>query len=94
MKITGKTGEIGKKAKNRLRMMCDRLSPKKRLVVVIASLVVFAAIAVYMAVASVYGINRTEPVIEHIEGLRLRQINSDTVNTINTLKFKNYDDEQ
>ena len=94
MEITGKigkTGEIGKKADNRLRMMCDRLSPKKRLFVVIVSLVLFAAIAVYMAVSSVYGINRTELTVEHIEGLKLQRINNDTVNTNNIFKIKDYD---
>ena len=88
MKKTVKTGKIGKKADNRLRIICDGLSPKKRLFVVIASLVLFAAIAVYMVVVSVYGINRTELTIEHIEGLKLQRTNNDT---INILKIKDYD---
>ena len=74
------------KADNRLRTMCDGLSPKKRLVVVISSLIVFAVMAVYMAVSSVYGINNPKLKIEHIEGLKLHK------DSINQLKSRNYDE--
>ena len=92
---TGKTGIIGKigeTVESRLRMMCDRLSPQTRLVAVIISLMVFAVMAIYMAVSSVYGHHRTEPDIQHIKGLDLKMKND----SINTLKIKDYgnDDEQ
>jgi hypothetical protein len=87
----GETGKIGKTVeigKNRLRAMCDGLSPKKRFVVVISSLIVFAMMAVYMAISSIYFLQRPELDIEHIEGLKLPRANNDS---INILKFSNHD---
>jgi hypothetical protein len=81
----GKTVEIGK---NRLRTMCDRLSPQKRFVVVISSLIVFAMMAIYMAISSIYFLQRPELEIKHIEGLKLPRANNDS---INTLKFSKHD---
>jgi hypothetical protein len=84
--IVNKTVE---KADNRLRTMCDGLSPRARLVAVIVSLVIFATLAIYMAVYSVYGSNRQEPDIQHIEGVELKTQNE----SINNLKISNYDDD-
>jgi len=88
---TGKTGErgnIGEKVNNKLHALCDSLSPRKRLIFVFTSLTVFAVLAVYMAVSSIFFAQRPELNIEHIEGLKLQRTNNDS---INNLKFKNYD---
>ena len=83
------TGKIGGYAKNRLRTMCDGLSPRKRLVAVIISLTVFAVMAVYMAVSSMYYRQRPELNIRHIEGIKLQRANNDS---IHHLKFRNHDE--
>ena len=82
---------MGKKPENRLRSVCDGLSPKNRLVVVITSLIVFAIMAVYMAVSSVYGNNQPEMNVQHIEGLKIQRA-SDLI--INPLKIEEDDDDE
>jgi hypothetical protein len=77
------------KADNKLRTMCDGLSLRARLVTVIVSLTVFAALAIYMAVYSVYGANVPEPDIQHIRGVELKMKND----SINNFKLRDYDDE-
>ena len=85
---TGKTREIGKKVENRLRNMCDGLSPKMRLVVVIGSLMVFAVMAVYMAISAIHFGQKPEIKIQHIEGLKLPRANKDSIHIV---KFRNHD---
>ena len=86
--------ETGEKADDRLRRMCDGLSPRVRLIAVMASLTVFAAIAVYMAVSSVYGMDRKDVEIEHIRQVRFNPPGM-YHDSINHLKIKNDDhDEQ
>ena len=79
----------GKKADNRLRALCDGLSPEKRLVVVITALIVFAVMAVYMAVGSICFAQRPELNIRHIEGLDHKRVKNDSINRLN---IKNHDD--
>jgi len=83
--------ETGEKANDRLHSMCDGLSPKIRLFLVIASLTVFAALAVYMAVSSVYRADKSGIEVEHIRQLKLNQPGMHT-DSINVLKIKEYDD--
>ena len=85
----GKGRKIVERADNRLRMMCDRLSPRRRFVLVIISLILFAVTAVYMAIGSIYFAHRPELNIEHIEGLKLPRANNDS---INNLIIRNHDD--
>jgi len=83
--------ETGEKADNRLHRICDGLSPQKRFVAVIASLIVFAAIAIYMAVSSVYGVDRPELEVEHIRQVKFNRPNMYN-DSINALKIKEYDE--
>jgi len=85
--MTGKTLEIKKKTDNRLREICEGLSHRKRVVLVIAALILFAVTAVYMAVSSICFEQKHELNIKHIEGLKL---NYDS-DSINILKIRNYD---
>jgi len=92
---TGKTGElvkIGKTVENRLRVMCDGLSPKIRLVVVIASLTVFAVMAVYMAISAIRFGQRPELNIQHIEGLKLPRANKDSINHLKNNHHDEFDE--
>ena len=84
-----KAGETGE---NRLRAMCDGLSPQKRFVVVMTLLTTFASMAIYMAVSSVYGVDRPEMEVEHIKQVKFNQPNMFT-DSINALKIKEYDSE-
>jgi len=85
---TGEMGEIGKTGNNRLHEMCDGLSPRKRYIIVIAMMILFVALAVYMAV-SAFKSSETKLNIKHIEGLKLQQQDK---NSIYNLKTGNHDD--
>ena len=92
---TGETGEAGKAGENRLRAMCDGLSPQKRIAVIIVYLIVFAVLAIYMAVISIYGKNKQELNVEHIRTIRdYKVINDFNDLKINNLKNNNYDDNE
>jgi len=89
---TVETGKIGKRIDNRLRSICDGLSPKMRLVMVIGSLVVFAALAVYMAIDAInFEDNRQLPEMEHIKQLNLPKSNHESMNPLN---FNSHDDDE
>ena len=75
------------KADNRLRRMCDELPPQKRLVAVIATLIVFAALAVYMAISSVYREDKQDLKVEHIQQLKITLPDTQT-DSMNALKIK------
>ena len=85
--------ETGEKADDRLRRMCDRLSPKKRIVVVIASLTAFAVIAVYMAISSFYGVGSPEIEMEHIRQIKFNPQGM-YQDSINHFKINNDDDDE
>ena len=87
----GKAGKAGEKANNRLRTMCDGLSPRNRLVVVIISLGVFAVMAIYMVISSIIFAQGPEMNIQHIEGLKIQRANDDS---INLLKIEDDDDDE
>jgi len=81
------TGKIVEKAENRLRSLCNRLSPQISLVLIICMLTVFAALSVYMAVSSVYGTGSRQPDIQHIRVIKIKSGND----SINFQKIKEYD---
>ena len=91
MEEIGEAGKTGKMQDNCLRRMCDGISPQKRVVVVIISLLVFAVMTVYMAVNSIFGASNPILNVEHIKKLNLPHSGNES---INTLIFDNYDDEQ
>ena len=85
--------EKGKEADNRLRRICDELSPQKRLVAVIATLIVFAALAVYMAISSVYKADKQDLKVEHIQQLKIT-LPDTSADSMNDLKIKEDDNNQ
>jgi hypothetical protein len=89
----GENGKIGERANNRLRSACDGLSPKKRLVVVILLFVVFAVLAVYMAIDAIKfdDIRRRLPEVEHIKQLDVPKPNNESMNP---LIFNSDDDDE
>jgi len=64
------------KTEHRLRQLCGRPSPAKRLVMVLVVCAVFAVINVYFLFSSVYNIGKNDAKkellqMEHIEGLKI-----------------------
>lgn len=68
-----------------LRRMCNGLSPKRRLITVLAFFVIFGSMAIYMTVSSIYNIGKRAEKeymeIEHIEKFELPHSN-DSINHI------------
>ena len=92
-KEIGETEETGKRPENRLRSVCDGLSPKNRLVVVIFLFVVFAVLAVYMAIDAInFGNDRQRlPEVEHIKKLDVPKQNSESIKPYN---LNSHDDDE
>jgi hypothetical protein len=90
---TGETGKIGEKANNRLRSACDGLSPKKRLVVVIFLFVVFAVLAVYMAIDAINFGDKSRRLleVEHIKQLELPKPKDESMHLY---KLNSHDDDE
>ncbi len=68
----------------KLRRLCGRITPDQRVVVILVMLVVFGGLSVYMTVAAVYNIGKSdgrELGIESINGLRLK--NDSIINPFN-----------
>lgn len=70
-----------------LRRLCGRITPEKRLVVILTMFVVFGFGSIYIFVSAIYNIGKNEGQrieIEHIQMLELQKRDS-----INQLKFNN-----
>ena len=79
------------KIERRLRQICGKPSPTKRLILVLVVCVKLAAINIYFLFSSVYSIGKNDAQkellqIEHIEGLQIQQNDS-----INRLKQRLYE---
>ena len=70
---------------DKLRHLCGRITPEKRLAVILVMFLVFGITSLYIFVSAIYQIGKNEGQrieIEHIDGLKLQQQDS-----INQLKF-------
>ena len=77
---------------DKLRHLCGRITPEKRLAVILVMFLVFGITSLYIFVSAIYQIGKNEGQrieIEHIDGLKLQQKDS-----INQLKFYNNGREQ
>lgn len=75
----------------KVKQLCGRPSPTKRLIAVLFVCLLFAAINVYFVFSSIYNIGKSDaqrelPQIEHIEGVKIHKNDS-----INLLKHKLYE---
>lgn len=71
----------------KLRRLCGRITPEKRLAVILTMFVVFGFGSIYIFVSAIYNIGKNEGQrieIEHIQMLELQKRDS-----INQLKFNN-----
>lgn len=71
-------------ADEKLRRLCGRITPDQRVVVILVMFVVFGGLSVYMTVAAIYNIGKSdgrELGIEHIDQIRLK--NDSIINPFN-----------
>lgn len=71
-------------ADEKLRRLCGRITPDQRVAVILVMFVVFGGLSVYMTVASIYNIGKSdgrELGIEHINRLQLK--NDSIINPFN-----------
>lgn len=76
--------EIQDWADVKLRHLCGRITPDQRVVVILVMFVVFGGLSVYMTVAAIYNIGKSdgqELGIEHIDQIRLK--NDSIINPFN-----------
>lgn len=76
--------EIQDWADVKLRRLCGRITPDQRVAVILVMFVVFGGLSVYMTVAAIYNIGKSdgrELGIESINGLRLK--NDSIINPFN-----------
>ena len=76
--------EIQDGADVKLRHLCGRITPDQRVVVILVMFVVFGGLSVYMTVAAIYNIGKSdgqELGIEHIDQIRLK--NDSIINPFN-----------
>lgn len=70
---------------DKLRRMCGRITPGKRLAVILLMFVFFGGMSIYITVSSIYNIGKRDGQrlqIEHIRELPLQQAN-DSINLLN-----------
>ena len=70
---------------DKLRRMCGRITPGKRLAVILLMFVFFGGMSIYITVSSIYNIGKRDGQrlqIEHIRQLPLQQPN-DSINLLN-----------
>lgn len=70
---------------DKLRRMCERITPGKRLAVILLMFVFFGGMSIYITVSSIYNIGKRDGQrlqIEHIRQLPLQQAN-DSINPLN-----------
>lgn len=75
-------------ADNRLRRMCGRITPGKRLVVILVMFFLFGGLSIYITVASIYNIGKRDGQhlqIEHIKQIPLHD--SDSINLLNRPEY-------
>lgn len=73
-----------------MRYVCGRMSPDVRLIVVVAMLVGFSALSIYITVSSIYNIGRHEGERMKIERMRQLELHPDTApDSINIKDWNN-----
>ena len=73
-------------ADDRLRQMCGRITPGKRLAVILVMFLFFGGLSIYITVSSIYNIGKRDGrrlQIEHIKQYPLHD--SDSINLLNRL---------
>ena len=71
----GKIGETVEKGKNRLKQICERPSPVKRLVMILFLCVALAAASIYYLVSSICDIGKNDAVLEQMKVKHIEKLN-------------------
>ena len=86
---------LGEQVENRLRQLCGKIPPGKRIAVILALLFLFAGLSIYITFSSLFnfGDNKKEKMnFKHIEGLQLeskdKQNKPDSLKTINEFHYE------
>ena len=83
---------IGEHIEDLLRGICGRITPDKRVIVILTMLVVFGGLSIYMTVSSIYyfGKDKGERMqIEQIETLKLQlEQQRDSINQQNLYEYE------
>jgi len=90
--------KVGHEIQQRLKRLCGRPSPKKRLVVVLLVCVIFATVNIWFLVSAICGIGKNDAEMEliklqHIETLELQKRNKE-VKDFKELKESKENDEK
>ena len=75
-------------ADDRLRRMCGRITPGKRLAVILVMFLFFGGLSIYITVSSIYNIGKRDGrrlQIEHINQIPLHD--SDSINPLNRPQY-------
>ena len=86
-------GKVRDWADDRLRRMCGRITPGKRLAVILVMVLLFGGLSIYMTVSSIYNMGKKsgqqQMQIEHIKRLELEQTQkADSINQINRFDYE------
>ena len=84
-------GKVQDWVDDHLRRMCGRITPGKRLAVILVMSFFFGGLSIYITVSSIYNIGKRDGrrlQIEHIKQLPLQ--GNDTINSINPLNRPEY----
>jgi hypothetical protein len=75
-----------------LRGLLGRLTPDRRIILIVTMFLFFSALSIYMTVSSIYNMGKKsgqQLQIEHIEHLKLeQQQKSDSINQINKFDYE------
>lgn len=77
--------KVQDRADEKLRRLCGRITPDMRVAIILVMFVAFGGLSVYMTVAAIYNIGKSdgrELGIEHINQIRLK--NDSIINPFNT----------
>lgn len=73
-------------ADDRLRRMCGRITPGKRLAVILVMFFFFGGLSIYITVSSIYNIGKRDGRRLHIEHIKQYPLHdSDSINLLNRL---------
>lgn len=83
---------IGEHIEDFLRGICGRITPDKRVIVILTMLVVFGGLSIYMTVSSIYNFGKDKGErmqIEQIEALKLQlEQQRDSINKQNLYEYE------
>lgn len=74
-----------------LRSLLGRMTPDRRVILIVTMLIVFSGLSIYMTVSSIYNLGEDkgeQMQIEQIESLILQQQQRDSINNLNHYQYE------